>query len=117
MNRRELTHRLDVLTRQRILHRDAGKCQKCRAYVGAEGHIHHVFGKGAYPYLRWEPANLLLLCHWCHGNWHSYPEFNRGEWKYRWAPRWDMLKCLQEAGTPIGLVDMQEMADKMEGEK
>jgi hypothetical protein len=114
--RRKLTSQLDSLLSLQIRKRDGGRCQVCGAYVGGAGETHHIFGKGAYPFLRWEPANLLLLCQRCHAEWHSFREINLAKWKGRWMHRWGEVQCLIEAGEPIGLAEMQEMADKLEGQ-
>lgn len=67
--------KLDALVREIVLKRDGERCRKCGA--GARGgrgfalQAAHVYGKGAYPSLRFKLENVLTLCQPCHYWWHA----------------------------------------------
>jgi hypothetical protein len=63
-----------MLLRDYVILRDADICQKCDEIVyGRSAHTSHVYSKGKYPRLEFEPANVKLLCRDCHGLWHANP--------------------------------------------
>lgn len=69
---------LDALLRQVVLARDGFRCQWCErnARPGRGGglEVAHVLPKGAYPALRHDLENVVLLCHRCHHyRWHRNP--------------------------------------------
>jgi len=62
----------DFACRQ-ILSKEYFVCQKCKECKPLD--VSHCFGKKAYPHLRHDLNNLLLLCNDCHiGWWHKYPK-------------------------------------------
>lgn len=66
--------KLDALVRQIVLKRDGERCRKCGAASRGHGfaiQAAHIYGKGAYPSLRFKIENVLTLCQPCHFWWHQ----------------------------------------------
>lgn len=77
---------LDELLRRHVLLRDGFKCRRCGARPlsregGARGVVLqacHIYGKGAYPALRFVPENVITLCRdKCHIGWWHRVGFGR----------------------------------------
>lgn len=67
-----------------------GRCEYCGVGLRGGGDPHHIFGKGAYPALRFVDVNGIALCRGCHSEQaHGRPaEFLRWFTKHhpaRWA--------------------------------
>ena len=63
----------DKLFRKTILRDRPYQCEWC-GKTNNSLQISHILPKGAYPCLRYEPANVLLLCFYCHfQRWHKSP--------------------------------------------
>lgn len=91
-----IKNRMKKLVDQIVRCRDNGKCQKnvrpcCpRATVL---HSSHIYPVGVYPWMRFEPYNIKLLCYYCHFRWWHVDIITAAEWIhcYLAKDRWDYL--------------------------
>lgn len=63
---------LDKLLREFVFERDGHKCRRCGKWERLAPS--HIYPKGRYHRLRWEPNNVLTFCFACHMIfWHRNP--------------------------------------------
>lgn len=59
------------IIRLRKLYEGKG-CELCGKYLTAEtSELHHIKPQSLYPKLKYDPSNLMLLCHECHVGLHK----------------------------------------------
>lgn len=105
--------KLDDILRVQIRERDGNRCQKCGRTNGLG--ISHVFPKGRYAALRWEPANLMLLCWFCHGHWWHLHPVESGEWfRKNWPERYEQLWALANQGQKV---NPKQLYEQLTGEQ
>lgn len=95
---------LDALCRQVVMLRDGNQCQLARAGMGPCGgnlQACHVYGKGAYRAMRFEPDNVIAGC-WRHHHsyspysWHSNPMIYADWFKTEYPERAKRLLLLSQ---------------------
>lgn len=59
--------------REKILMRDEYSCRECKRYGKRSSAkvVHHVYPAEKYPYLFYNPNNLISLCNSCHNKMHD----------------------------------------------
>jgi 5-methylcytosine-specific restriction endonuclease McrA len=61
--------------------RDKNTCQHCERHVeGSNAHPSHVIPKSRSKLLRWDDANIKVLCFYCHMHWWHQNPLKAGEW-------------------------------------
>jgi hypothetical protein len=106
----------DDLCRQILLLRDK-KCQgpKCTATESLVPS--HCYGKKAYPNLRHDPLNLLLLCDKCHKEfWHKYPAAAWTWFEEEWPERYNYLVVAKNRIIKLNEIHYREVAVDLEAE-
>jgi len=93
-------NKLKKLLHQLVVVRDK-KCLKC----GANKILHasHIYPKGTYRHMEFEPDNLKALCFRCHLYWWHKNPIEAGEWFRKTYPAW-YRRLKKKAETPIGVV-------------
>lgn len=90
------------LLRQLLDARDGPKCLRCRS---PDRQMSHIYPKGTYRRLEFDPDNLKWLCHDCHiGWWHQNPTAAK-QWLHTVVTkeRIDRLKREANTSTPVGM--------------
>ena len=96
----------DALFRKVLLKERPELCEHCRKRDGRMVYVAHILPKGAYPRLRYQRSNVLMLCFWCHNQWaHKNPlEFN--EWVEVYKGK-DLLNSLRALERGLPKVDLK----------
>lgn len=92
-----ITKVLDDLCRQIILNRDGHRCRRCgKGKPSAVLQASHVYPRGSYPSLRWEPQNIVTLCVKCHLYWWHRNPIEAMQWieSELGRPELDRLKMI-----------------------
>lgn len=92
----------DKLCFEALLLRDSGQCQRCGSTRLETLVPSHCYGKKAYPQLRHNLDNLLLLCNDCHANWWHLNPVEAWNWFMTHFPgRWVSLEPLKNKLTKL----------------
>ena len=74
----------DVPFADEIKKRDFWACRRCQLHRGwVVIQCAHIFGKQAYPKVRYDPQNAIALCKGCHRWAHDHP-FEFRDWVVGW---------------------------------
>lgn len=100
-------NKLKKLLHQLVVVRDK-KCLHC----GAKKILHasHIFPKGRYKDVEWDPDNVKALCYRCHLHWWHKDPLEAGEWFKTTYPKW-YKKLKRKAIKPIGKVTLKQTND------
>lgn len=112
-----LKNKLWKICIQIIRQRDKMTCQKCgRQVEGVNAQTSHVYGKGAYPNLKFDLWNLKLMCFYCHKNfWHANP-LEAYEWFMEKFPeRYEYLQEAKNKQKHYKAHDYQELIEEYKG--
>ena len=104
----------DRLVYENLLSRDK-QCQRCgRTNTLVPSHCH---SKKAYPHLRHDLLNLLLLCDKCHRWWHSRP-IQSWEWfVQKWEDRYEYLLVEKNKHVKLNKAHHKQRARELRGEE
>ena len=108
-------NKLKKLLHQLVVVRDK-KCLKC----GSKGILHasHIYPKGVYKDVEFDPDNLKALCYRCHLYWWHKNPIEASDWFKTTYPKW-YKKLRKKAMQPIGVVkpklvyDYKKLEDKL----
>lgn len=110
--RKQLTTKLDKLSKEVVRQRDGNVCQHCGKHVeGSNRHVSHVIPVSAGNKLRWDVMNMKILCYHCHINWwHKNPMDAYAWFSDKYPERWDYLQ--QERGTyKFSFLELEGLVD------
>lgn len=89
----------------RTIRKRAGwKCERCGTYYGPKAgtrlHCAHIFSKGAFPHLRYDPDNVIALCYRHHRWWAHIDPVDFTEWvqKHIGEAKFEALKTRAHQG-------------------
>ena len=103
---KKLRKDIDHILKEQVHERDGQICLRCKKPRGAVViQAAHVYGKGTYTRLRYEPDNIL--CYACHIHWaHKQPlEFT--DWfRANWPDRNDKLHSLKTSAERVNLKEL-----------
>lgn len=93
-------NKLKKLLHQLVVVRDK-QCLKC----GSKKILHasHIYPKGTYKNVEFDPDNIKALCFRCHLMWWHKNPVEAGEWFRKTYPKW-YRKLKKKADTPVGVV-------------
>lgn len=112
--RKKIEAKLDTITRDIIRLQFKNKCAMCGSYIeGVNSQKSHVKSKGAYPHLKFDLKNMILLCYRCHiGTWHHEPT-EAGAWfKKTFPERFKYLEKAKQVRTHHSVSDLEDMYAK-----
>lgn len=116
---RKIKQELDLLLKAHVHERDGYACLKCGRY-GKGLQAAHIFPKGKYQRLRFDPLNLLTLCVGCHLFWAHKDPIGFYEWiREKWPMRIEQLKVCAAVARKLDLQELliywTEQIDKESG--
>jgi len=95
---------------ENLLRRDK-RCQRCRKTTTLVPS--HCYGKKAYPTLRHDLLNLLLLCDECHKWWHAHPIDAWIWFKEKWFGRFTYLQSVKNISFKLNKIHYQNKVDSL----
>ena len=100
-----MKQQIDLLVKQYVHSRDGYKCLKCGK--GERLQAAHIFPKGRYQRLRFDPLNILSLCVGCHLYWQHKDPIAFLDWiTVKYPLRIEQLKVCAAAARRV---DLQEL--------
>ena len=110
-DRKKLIKKLDKLSKDVVRKRDGNVCQHCfKLAESTNRHVSHVIPVSAGNKLRWDVANMKIMCYHCHINWWHKNPVESGEWfKETFPDRWEYL----QNNRGIAKFSIQDLEDKM----
>ena len=112
--RQKIEKKLDNITMKIVRLRDKNICQKCdKPCFKSNAHKSHVKSKGAYPHLKFDLLNLILLDYHHHINWWHKEPTEAGAWfKKKFPDRFKYLEKAKKIKTHYSVLDLEEMYDR-----
>ena len=109
--RKKIEKKLDDITRELVRKEFHNRCAWCgKPIEGVNSQKSHIKSKGAYPHLKFDLQNMILLCYNCHiGKWHHEPT-EAGVWfKKTFPERYRYLEKVKNVRTHHSISDLEEM--------
>lgn len=103
--RKQLIAQLDLAIKQYVCLRDQSTCQHCGKPVeGKSCQASHVIPRSRGFALRWHPANVKILCGYCHISWWHKNPLEAQSWFEKLFPD-RYAYCMQHAHDLVKLTD------------
>lgn len=112
--RKKIEDKLDDITRELVRKEFHNRCAKCGKPVeGINSQKSHVKSKGAYPHLKFDLQNMVLLCRGHHLYWWHKEPTEAGEWfKKEFPDRFRYLEKAKKIHTHHSVEDLQNLYDQ-----
>ena len=112
--RQKIEAKLDEITTKIVRVRDGYTCQKCGKFCsGSNAHKSHTKSKGAYPHLKFDLENMMLMDFHCHINWWHKEPTEAGLWfKKTFPERYKYLEKAKKKVVHYSVSDLEEMYER-----